>query len=427
MILGWFLAVSTPFAPLKKASKNNCDKMISIVQSYKHPSVIEAVTVEQFIEMTRMGTTNATLIRAARNDLKNKNNFKDTAVCAMPHGIFSYGSNDGFLSSSGFIYLDVDKDSEGNPLNDPKGTRDLLASLPFVRASWLSFSGQGVGILVRANWMNKFNFDQAYSTAKTLVRCTGITNDKNAGGLSRKIAVSSDPEIRFNAEAISIPEPDQGALSIPELRPLPSFDEMARAGESASNKKIIYRTMEDFSDGQSVHYYDQGKPMVRLFVRGPILEGQRNNKIFMLAARLAHLNPYIEPAKLTACIQRINLNWCKPPLPFTEVKTICKWVSEKDAAGELRITPESKKIWIDRTVHRSTKEAQSVSAKTVGAIRRKKRIEMLKKLLPELAVALGRKPTKQELADRAGIHFNTVKKYLKEIGWTKFDHVGRAS
>ncbi len=152
-----------------------------------------------------------------------------------------------------------------------------------------------------------------------------------------------------------------------------------------------------------------------------------NNKIFMLAARLAHLNPYLEPAKLTACIQRINLNWCKPPLPFTEVKTICKWVSEKDAAGELRITPESKKIWIDRTVHRSTKEAQSVSAKTVGAIRRKKRIEMLKKLLPELAVALGRKPTKQELADRAGIHFNTVKKYLKEIGWTKFDHVGRAS
>jgi hypothetical protein len=80
---------------------------------------------------------------------------------------------------------------------------------------------------------------------------------------------------------------------------------------------------------------------------------------------------------------------------------------------------ETKKIIINRQVYRTAKEAQSVAAKVTGAMRRKKKIQLLQDAYLNLLSLNGCRPTQKEVHEFASKGFKvgirTIKGYWKEI------------
>jgi len=137
-------------------------------------------------------------------DPKELDQAKDALPGVCPQGTFTEATNAGFLEASGLISIDID--GKHNPEIDPATLRDTIAAGAHVAAAFLSPSGTGVKVFVRAvplvvhpaSYKAKVWTPIAHYVQKTY----GVKVDENGVSLKQFCYVSYDPEARINAEPI---------------------------------------------------------------------------------------------------------------------------------------------------------------------------------------------------------------------------------
>jgi len=118
-------------------------------------SFLEAVAVNKnyFIKYVEEGRK--------LKSLKSSNyaKYKIQSITYTPFGTFKSRENKAFYKSSGVLYFDVDI-----PLikKEKKAMVNFFLNDPYVRASWVSFSGKGFGFMVKSKWSNEIEMKKVY-------------------------------------------------------------------------------------------------------------------------------------------------------------------------------------------------------------------------------------------------------------------------
>lgn len=105
--------------------------------------------------------------------------------------------------TTGYIYGDIDNfDKVGdkyNCTNDEakKKVKEILTSrsLPFVKAVWSSFGGNGFGFLMKVDKLTIKNFSSTWASLEKLLANFGLTLDPSTKDITRVNVLSYDPEI----------------------------------------------------------------------------------------------------------------------------------------------------------------------------------------------------------------------------------------
>jgi hypothetical protein len=97
--------------------------------------------------------------RLKRNRSKKYAEHKIQGVTYTPFGVFSTRENKDFIKSSGHLYFDVDV-----PLNrsEKKKIIQFFLDDPYIKSSWISFSGKGFGFIVKAKWETEKQMKKVY-------------------------------------------------------------------------------------------------------------------------------------------------------------------------------------------------------------------------------------------------------------------------
>jgi hypothetical protein len=89
-------------------------------------------------------------------------NYKIQSLSYTPFGVFNSRENKSFVKSSNLLYFDIDVF-----LTKAEKVKiiDFFINDPYIKASWLSFSGKGFGFIVKSNWKNEFELKRVYYKA----------------------------------------------------------------------------------------------------------------------------------------------------------------------------------------------------------------------------------------------------------------------
>ena len=396
---------------------------ISIVKSWEEPKVVRSISVSDFLaEIKNPDSIYKEGVINVRNNVHIKDEIKKDMPCALPHGVFSYGNDRSIINFSDHLFVDFDFKCTSQA--EAAEQRDRLIQNPIIKAAWLSSSGTGVHVFVYCPGLDKHNFKPTMEQLHIEMKQHGFVPDKRAKDVSRKMVMSFDPDLRMNAAhtPFGIVKP----LVLAEASSLSSELTVAQINAQSLDgllrkMKVDFRTPEDFSDGAGYHLYEDGKEIVRIWFKGKISNG-RNNTLVSVAGAIVYINPWIvsSPQRLRSVVSYINNRICNSPVPYEKVCQICDWAISRFKEGTLEEPrTETRKIIINREVYRTPREAQSVAAKVSGAIRRKKKIKLLRDAYIELQALTDHAPTQKDLhafaATRFKVGIRTVKGYWNEI------------
>jgi hypothetical protein len=394
---------------------------ISLVQSWSYPNVISNTTIDELLlEIRNPESMYKDAVLEARYNVERKNDYKAKMPCALPHGVFAYGNDKSVISFSDHLFIDYDYNSTSEAIE----RRDALISNPLFKATWVSSSGMGVHTLVYCPGLNNFNFKPTMKKLHDTLREQGIPPDNKVMDISRKMVISYDPDLKNNHHNIAFETSGTfiHTVSLPEIKELTLDQINAQSLHGIMQQlKVDFRTPEDFSDGAGYHVYEEGKEIVRIWFKSKVSSG-RNNTFVSVTSALLYLNPWLSnyPGRLKATLMAVNNRVCQIPLSWDKISQMVEWAIKRWNEGTLdKPSTETRKIIINRTVYRTTKEAQSVAAKVSGQIRRKNKIRLLQEAYNEYYLQYSLYPTQIQLYAFASMKFKvgirTIKRYWKDI------------
>ena len=371
---------------------------ISIVKNWIKPVVTSTISfVDYFNVIADYDSAYREGIERVRNDIPNKDVIKAELPCALPHGTFKYGSKKDIIAFSDHLYIDLDPKDHEYAIQ----MRDSVMELQFIRAAWLSPSGTGVHLIIYCPGLNKRNFDVTLDNLHEVMTGHGYNPDPSAKGLSRKMVISFDPDIKINPDPAPFdvvqsttfqsdsPIEDYSLEQISNLALSSLFDRM----------KVDFRSPEDFSDNADYHLYPDGKEVVRLWFQKKIND-HRNNTLCSAASKLLYLNPWLVNSRkrFRSLLSYINQRVCYNPVGYDKICQMVDWAIKLKTEGTLQSPePELKKVIVNRALHPSSRQAQSIAAKGTAVMKREKKIRLLKEAYSRFEIEYGRRPTQKEL------------------------------
>ena len=142
-------------------------------------------------------------IRSIHDDKQRKAAKRELLPVVMWQGIFSERSNDGCISLSSLVCIDIDHKSEA----ELDMIRNTIVQWPFVYAFFRSPSGDGLKVVVKTDNCNIANYSNCYRQVEQLFIDTfgdiGIKPDNSCEDVGRACYMSHDPNPYCNASATS--------------------------------------------------------------------------------------------------------------------------------------------------------------------------------------------------------------------------------
>ena len=115
-------------------------------------------------------------------------------------GIFSYKNNNGCVSLSSLVCIDIDHRAEP----DLVGIKQEISNWPFVLAYFLSPSGDGLKVVIRTDNYSIDDYGNCYRQVEKLFTDKfGIQPDSRCEDLSHPCYISYDPDVYYNPNATS--------------------------------------------------------------------------------------------------------------------------------------------------------------------------------------------------------------------------------
>ncbi|GHA39404.1 hypothetical protein GCM10007103_20910 [Salinimicrobium marinum] len=266
---------------------------VSIFKCCKSPFVIEEVSVTEILHNIKTGGKDRDLkIKARTAALKAQQEGKNNSFYVKvktndlntftPNATFTHKRNLGSIKKlSGLVYLDID------------GCTDIDLNNPYIFATWLSLSGTGRGVLVKAEGLSRGNFSIVY---ESLAKELGLEVDHITKDISRQVVISYDPDIYINSNSITYickKEVDNKIVNTPLTVPKKRKKKICDLKGDKKYNNIRYDNLEDYNlEGKDYVVFEEEVRFSKLFIP-EVITSNRYIKISTTVHQLMALNPHL--------------------------------------------------------------------------------------------------------------------------------------
>lgn len=386
----------------------------------------EKITIQQLVDIVRNNPQQGLIkqIRSVEKKSKEYNNFKLKVNCITPHTIQKGLKSDDIISLSGYLYYDIDNFDTKNELYDTIKRLNDTFPISFICKS---VGGMGISLLIKVDDTNftldDTNFILVYQYVRSLLIDKGFNIDMYAGGISRKMNISSDNDCIFN---------DKVSYGIDKVS-LRLFDELRSSGK---NKKLIERIQLSPDDTflELIPYTElmtqiklqttynktiEGKYIIEdmdyycIITPKNISDGSKHKTYIRIINGLYMLNGNITRQQIYSYLFYIN-NLQTHKMDNYKLSSLVTWLcNEIETTGEIRIKPRIKRIHFNKESNITKKEKQSMGAKLINTERTNATIKKIQDARMEL-VKKNISPTQIKVCEITNLSISTVK-----INWNK--------
>lgn len=299
--------------------------MFSIIENIKKRKIIGFFnSVEDFVlhikNHEREDVSKILELRKLSKGTDEYKNLKSTFPVVTYNFTFnkSYVHSKNVDTPTGYLYFDID------------GETEFDYDVTYVTAIWKSIGGNGLGILIKVNNLEKEYFKQCYEyIGKDILQ---IPYDTACNDLSRLNFISFDEEIYFNeqAETIDLLDFIDSIRSHKEKHPHYSNNNKLKLGYEENGGKIRFNNLSEvvskldfeFVNGE-YHYFDPKINYCECFYpKKTIREGARNKYLSSFAYCLISLNPNAIYTSFKHHIDKYNNEHCNPLMEESEINEL---------------------------------------------------------------------------------------------------------
>lgn len=344
--------------------------LINKFKNGESPKVVSSSKIIDIISKIKEGDENLQEIKELREIGKSNPLFDKMKMKLFPSYRFNFtfnltAANKNIIEPTGFIYIDVDKQTTVDKSN------------PLIYACWKSISGTGYGILVKVDNLTLNNFKDTYHSIGYLL---GIKPDLYACKATQQTIQSFDPDLYLNEASITY-----NAIHKKENPTIIREKTTISAPISYGNNKLRFNNISDHFQGkESKDFLVFGEEKIKIcapFIPQFIEKGKRNSTMFWILSQYIQLNQFASESFLIACANTINKSMV-PCLTTTEIKKIINSVLKKnDEATLTLILNKERRILFNPSSVLTKKEKQKIVGQEMGKLKTEKTLSEIYKVI----------------------------------------------
>jgi len=391
------------------------------------------ITIDELIKIVKNNPQEELIqkIRSVEYKSTEYNNLKLSVNAITPHGTFTSLKNKGLVKLSNYFFYDIDGFDTLLDLND---TKQKLIDTNLISFLCKSVGGKGLSFLIKIDNDTKLNpndtFINKYSFIRDFLIDMGFNIDKSAGGLVRKMIISSDKDIYFNDKAILHINTSKYLRYIDglnkskkirikedvDINPNDTFNIIPFSELTKQIKLETLYTKEINGDYviEEMDYYKIVLPRI-------IKDGTKHTLYVRIINALYYINNNINRQQIYSYLYYVN-SMANPPMIEYELKrlitNICNYIEE---TGEIKIKPRVKRLHFNKNMNIDKKIKMSMGAKLSANIKKNKSLKLIEEARQE-CLKLNIIPTQKKVVELTGLSIATVKRlWNKDIEELKLE------
>lgn len=350
---------------------------------------------------------------------KEYNKLKETLPCIKINGTFSGLSGADIISFNNYLYFDID-DTTVTP-------NELISEYPFISLVTKSVGGRGIFFLVKVDVELTTNNHKNVWSYLTNNVFTDLNIDRAAYSIPRNTIIPYYPEVYYNEVTYTIDSVkyDQWHTESHNIKVIKTVDkEREKKGDIITlnepslidfkpyelkelYKRIKIRT-EYKGDIKGLYTIEEMNSYTILIPR-IIKDGSKRKLYSRIINALIYINDTITLQETLSYIYHINTH-AMPAMNYYKMINYTTFIYNSImTTGEIKIKPRIKKIHFDVNKKLTVKQKQSIAAKTNGALRTNKTIDIINDAIMTLA-KMNEVPTNKRLCEITGFSLATIKR-----------------
>lgn len=384
-------------------------QMFSQFQSIAKSSVVAGeLTPKEFLNLIKNPGKNKEQIILARifhqyGDMALYSEIKKTKIPAftLNSSFHKRRRNNDIKDLSKLVFIDID------------GSTRLNLNHPLIFASWISLSGSGRGVLVKAPYVNYESLKKTYLEIGEELE---VDVDKNAAKITQLTALSFDPNVYINENSLEyIPNNLKKVVHSTYKKNNPTIGTVAPFEYDLnlrfSNLKQFVRTLN--FNGEAAILTLEEVELAEVKIPSPIPEGKRNSTLAGICYQIRALNPNISFSILSKILFWINKKHCHPPYPTRQLTELVQNIFKLSIENLSPIKNITRRVFYNPDYDLSSAEKRSLSRKLLNKERTEKTILKIEEALVSWDFNAHKKVTQKAIAEKAGVSLSSVKKYYK--------------
>jgi hypothetical protein len=347
------------------------------------------------------------------------NKIKETLPCITTHGYFTGLKKDDLLSTSGYLYYDIDGFSTESEMQK---TIDNLNHDFDITMICTSCGGRGISMLIKVLDLNEENFIETYNYVSYLLKGKGYDIDTAASGISRKMIISFDLNVIYNKDKYLNINNDLRIKYIKESNNSKKNNENKKEMQYTVNDTLIEKeiipmdilkktiTLETTYDKEIIgDFIIDTQEYYKILIPKKINDGDKHRVYIRIMYALHFLNPRITCHEVFSFLYHVNII-ASPKMEYKKLLILTKNLFAKiQKDGFAKVKTRTKKIHFNQTSDLSVKEKQSMSAKINGRLKTNNTIDIIKEAKEEL-LKKNEKPTQKNVVAITNLSIATVKR-----------------
>lgn len=371
-------------------------------------TVLGSIEIDEFLSIVKYGNEYLETIKEARSKLLiDRTSYDKIKVSKLPCYTLNFTfdkkkSNETIIASTGYIYLDID------------GNTNIDTSNPLIFATWLSLSGTGRGILVKTNKVTRENFKYTYNS---IAKALNIEPDTNACKPTQFNVLSYDPKLYVNYNS---------KVWVTDNTPINKkyhYSNTNKNKNTISNVVVLKNQPIRFSNldeiiqdidfkGEVVFVYEEKIEYATCFLpyKG-IINGKRNQILLSYTIQFRALNSFITHRNLLEILRSVNKKKCYEPYPDKRIIEIVNYVMELNDIVPLNNA--TRKIVFNPDYELTGKQRRQLSIQEINNGKIQKSIKRIERVIEEWDFEKDGKITQKGIKQNGGGCLNTVIKYYE--------------
>lgn len=386
----------------------------------------EFINIYELVELVKCSpkSSDISMIREVEYKSKEYNDLKLKLPSITPHGIFNSLKSESLIKLSGYLYFDIDG------INEIENIKQKLIDTNIVSFICKSVGGRGLSFLVKYDTTNIDNdtFIDLYNYVRDIFVNLGFNIDMSAGGLVRKMIISSDSDVYFNDE-VSLPI---NVVSIKaksksnEIKKIERRRERDTEGNDTFKNMIIIdenrlniKTKIDIEvngefEVKEVEYYNIREYQIK--------DGDKHRVYIRIINALYYLNNNITKDEVYSFLYYYNMRQDIKMDNYQLMRLVWNISSNIEKTGDIRIKLGKKKIHINDKYNK--KEKEIMGGKINAKLRQNESIRLINEAR-EKCYKNNEIPTQKKISEMTGLGIATVKRnWKKEITDIKDINIG---
>jgi hypothetical protein len=355
----------------------------------------KVITIDELVKIVKSNPQRELIEKIRNVEYKSAeyNNLKQQLNCITPHGIFKGLKNSDIVSYSNYLYYDIDGIDTKKELNDT--IKRLCDTFPITFLQ-RSVSNKGFHFFIKLNdTKQELNdtFNDMYSYVRDLLINAGFNIDKNAGGLSRKMIISSDTKSIFNNQvSLSIDKVSLGRYINSKSNPTKQRIQGITPNDTRFELiplKELYKQIKLKTQYQKEikgDYVIDDLESYTIFLPEKILDGDKHRLYIRIVNALYFINRSITKQQVLSYMFYVNSR-ATPPFDGKYLyKFILRICNSIESTGEIKIKTRIKKIHFNDMSNLTKKQKQSMGAQLNGKLRTNKTRQMIQNAKYEIGI-----------------------------------------